>query len=144
MGSRESALVSKQTSLNTILTCHGLYTTHLYIYENTTTTLPFCICTLFYTVATHINYIGIYTQWYNAHRMYVYNTTQSETRKTIPCDFYFILAGGWQFVYIGGNFSNPVSVTTPDGGSPERPSSVSSLFSSLRFDKRLRSNVKCC
>lgn len=29
----------------------------------------------------------------------------------IPCDFYLGLAGGWRFVYMDGNFSNPVSVT---------------------------------
>lgn len=128
-------IVSKQTSPN----CNR-YNSYYTTGKHHNYTL-FCTCTLFYTVATHINYIGIHS---TRHRIYVYRAERDQ--KTIPCDFYFILAGGWQFVYIGGNFSNPVSVTIPDGGSPERPSSACLFFlsRSLRFDKRLGSDVKCC
>lgn len=56
VGSGEN-IVSKQT----ILTCYDYtyYTIYIQL-ENTKTTLPFCIYTLCYTVATHINYIGIH------------------------------------------------------------------------------------
>jgi len=81
-------------------------TIHLYMYRSNgcrtkKTTLPFCIGTLLYVV-TYTDILVRSTTEYRVER---------NRKISIPCDFYFILAGGWQFVYIGSNFSNPVSVT---------------------------------
>jgi len=79
-------------------------TIHLYMYKRNgcrtkKTTLPFCIGTLLYVITyTDIRSTGEYR-------------VERNRKISIPCDFYFILAGGWQFVYIGSNFSNPVSAT---------------------------------
>jgi len=85
----EEDIVSKQT----ILTCHSYTHCTIYTTENTKTTLPFCIYTLCYTVATHINYIGIHNNITQAEYMC---TTQRETRKP----FRVISTSFWQ---VGGN-----------------------------------------
>jgi len=129
--SYKAEIVSKQT----ILKCSS-YTCCTYIYTDEKHNNYFALLysyTLFYTVVAHINYIGTYIHNHTTRVEYMcrYHAERERDQKTIPCDFYVISAGGWQFVYIGGNFSNPVSVTIPDGGSPERPSSVFPFFFSL-------------